>query len=230
MNNFQIRKFPDYDQMSLAAAELIIEYVKQKPDLLLCPATGNTPTRSYEILAESTQNFKDVRLLALDEWGDMNPDNPASCFHYLNTYLIKPLGIQTSIIFNTSGLDALKKPEEFLINHGPIDLCILGMGQNGHLGFNEPAMFLVPHSHKVELSNESKNHPMISGQEIKPTFGFTLGMADILQSRKILLLVNGAHKKKIFQNFMDKKITTNLPASFLWLHPNVTCMTDNEVW
>ncbi len=230
ITNLQLERFSNYEQMSQAAAQFIEQQVQQNPSLIFCLATGSTPIRAYEILAKSKIKFKGVRLLALDEWGDMDSDNTASCYHYLNTYLIKPLGIQTSIIFNTSGLDALNKPQEFLINHGPIDLCILGMGQNGHLGFNEPAMFLEPHSHKVELSNESKNHPMISGQETKPTFGFTLGMADILQSRKILLLVNGAHKKKIFQNFMGKKITTNLPASFLWLHPNVTCMTDNEVW
>lgn len=230
MSSIHFEKLEDYEQMSESAARFIEQAVHQNPALILCAATGSTPTVSYEKLADSSQNFKDVQLLALDEWGNMDPENIASCYHYLNTYLIKPLGIQTSIIFNSSGLDALNKPQEFLINHGPIDLCILGMGQNGHLGFNEPAQFLVPYSHKVELSNESKNHPMISGQETKPTFGFTLGMADILQSRKILLLVNGAHKKKIFQNFMGKKITTNLPASFLWLHPNVTCLTDNEVW
>ncbi len=216
--------------MSASAARFIEAEVAQNPSLILCPATGSSPTGSYEKLAESSQNFKDVRLLALDEWGNMDPENIASCHYYLHRFLITPLGIKNAIVFDTKKDNMLDQTQEFLLRSGPIDLCILGMGKNGHLGFNEPDQFLQSHAHKIELSSESKNHPMLADQENTPTFGCTLGMADILQSRKILLLVNGAHKKDIFQEFMNKKITTELPASFLWLHPDVTCMTDREVW
>lgn len=215
--------------MSVAAAGFILREVKRHPSLILCPATGNTPTRTYELLAKTDYNFKGVQLLALDEWGDIDPDDPASCSHYLNTQLISPLGIQFALKF-TRGEDGISQTTEFLKAKGPIDLCILGMGKNGHLGFNEPGPSLEPQSHKAKLSSASKNHAMLSDHSFKPAFGYTLGMADILQAKSILLLVNGAHKKSIFQKFLTKKITTELPASFLWLHPNVTCITTTNIW
>jgi len=97
------------------------------------------------------------------------------------------------------------------------------LGQNGHVAFNEPADSLHPHAHLAELSETSLNHTMINNAGVEIKYGFTLGMADILQSKKIILLVNGTHKQAIMKRLLQKKISTQLPASLLWLHPNVTC-------
>ncbi|NNE76048.1 MAG: galactosamine-6-phosphate isomerase, partial [Pricia sp.] len=113
-----------------------------------------------------------------------------------------------------------------LLQEGPVDICILGLGRNGHIGFNEPSEYLHPHCHVAKLSQESLQHQMADTMEIKPSYGLTLGMADILQSKKIVLLLTGSNKGKVISQFLSKQITTQLPASFLWLHPNVTCYID----
>jgi len=217
--------------MSQAAANFILDKIMKKNSMLFCPATGSTPKRTYEILARSNQKFNDVQLLALDEW-NLDRDNPASCYYYLAKTIIEPLGINRTFVFDISKNEEeiINESKDYLNTNGPIDLCILGIGQNGHLGFNEPGLTLEPHVHKIRLSEESKNHPMVAGISEKPTFGYTLGMSDILGAQKILLLVNGNHKREIMKNLMKQKISTALPASFLWLHPDVTCFSTDDVW
>jgi galactosamine-6-phosphate isomerase len=112
---------------------------------------------------------------------------------------------------------------------GPIDICILGLGRNGHLALNEPAEWLQPFCHVAALTEESLQHPMIADMESKPTYGLTLGMQEILHSRKIIMLVTGAGKRQVATAFLNGKISTSLPASFLWLHPHVECLVDQEI-
>ncbi len=234
-NGFQINQYPDYEKLSQAAAGIIIENVKSNPELLFCPATGSSPERAYELLATSANKeiFEKIRVIKLDEWGGIPTNHPATCEHYLQSKLIHPLGIRSLSGFNPENKnesEEINKANNYLALNGPIDLCILGIGLNGHLGFNEPGDFLNPHAHKVDLTPESLNHPMIANLEEKPAFGLTLGMSDILQSRKILLLVNGKHKNEIMKKFMEKQISTQLPASFLWLHENITYLCDQDAW
>ncbi|RYY18866.1 MAG: galactosamine-6-phosphate isomerase, partial [Sphingobacteriaceae bacterium] len=101
--------------------------------------------------------------------------------------------------------------------------CVLGIGLNGHIAFNDPADELQPGVHLAKLSAASLAHPMVKHAAVDLQYGYTLGMADILQSKTILLIVNGQHKKTIFQEFLKGQITTQLPASFLWLHADVYC-------
>ena len=112
---------------------------------------------------------------------------------------------------------------------GPIDICILGLGANGHLALNEPAAQLEPQAHVASLSEESLQHPMIASLEQKPSYGLTLGMEEILSSRLIIMLVSGKGKKQIAELFLKGKVSTELPASFLWQHPNVECLVDRGV-
>jgi galactosamine-6-phosphate isomerase len=230
METIQFKKFDSYEELSRSAAEYVGHVVIKNPEMMLCPATGNSPERCYDILADADISFSDVTLLMLDEWGDVPPTHPASCSFYLRTRLTEPLGIEKKISFDTQlPVDQeTDKMNDFLVNNGPIDLCILGIGKNGHLGFNEPADFLEPFAHKVHLTTESLNHQMISTLDKKPTYGITLGMSQILQSKRIILLVNGSHKKEIMETFMKQQITPHVPASFLWMHPNVTVFCDQD--
>ena len=230
-----IEYFDDYQSMSDVAAALIHAELLLKTDLLLCPATGSSPLGAYQKLVEryqtETSAFEKFRLIKLDEWGGIALDHPQSCETFLNEKLLGPLKIETSrfISFDSQPADPAaecKKMSEYLENNGPIDLCILGLGLNGHIAFNEPAPFLQAGCHVTALSKTSMHHTMYTSMEQKPTFGITLGMAELLQAKKIILLISGAGKQPIIQEFLSAKITTNLPASFLWLHPAVTCLID----
>ena len=108
-------------------------------------------------------------------------------------------------------------------------MCVLGLGSNGHLGFNEPADALHPHAHVAQLSPESLAHPMVRGTSTPLTYGLTLGMADILHSKQVLLLVSGRHKRDVLRRLLDDRtVSTRFPASFLWLHQDVTCFCDAD--
>jgi galactosamine-6-phosphate isomerase len=215
-------------ELNEKAADLIVSELNKKPQSLLCTATGNSPTGIYQLLAErkSSIDSKSIRLLKLDEWYGLPMDHPASCEYYLQKYLIGPLGINSVTSFDSKAEPEAecKRINGYLAKNGPIDICVLGLGQNGHLGFNEPADFLHPHAHLATLSETSVNHPMIKGSGVDMKYGFTLGLADILQSRKIILPVFGQNKRAIMQRLMEGGVSTHLPASLLWLHGNTECL------
>lgn len=233
----RIEKAEDYRELSQRASEIIIDQVKADKKLLLCAATGGSPTGTYQSLAgeykANPKLFDELRIIKLDEWGGIPLNQAGTCESYLQKYLLQPLQIPESryIGFNSNATDPLKECETIqnkLSQEGPIDLCILGLGMNGHLALNEPGDFLRPHCHISELTASSLMHPMAIGMEIKPTYGLTLGMADIFYSKTILLIVSGSQKKAIVKTFLSGKITNQLPASFLWLHPNVICLIETD--
>jgi galactosamine-6-phosphate isomerase len=126
--------------------------------------------------------------------------------------------------FNNNPTDPSKECDliqKKLNQQGSIDLSILGIGMNGHLAFNEPADFLQPHCHNVKFSTMSLSHTMTSEMNLNPTYGITLGMSDILNSNMILILINGLQKRTIVRKFLSKEIASSVPASFLWLHPQL---------
>lgn len=226
-----------YEVLSQKASEVILQELEQKKDLLLCTATGNSPTGAYQLLAEKFKLFPEVfdglRMLKLDEWGGIPHMHPGTCEAYLKGHLILPLEIDQNRYtgFKSDADDPNKECQliqYYLYQEGPVDLCILGLGVNGHLAFNEPGDELQAHCHIAMLTSTSMKHSMASEMEIKPTYGLTLGMADILQSKKILMLITGKEKRKIVDKFLSEKITTLLPASFLWLHPNVVCLIEKD--
>jgi galactosamine-6-phosphate isomerase len=174
-----------------------------------------------------------MRVLQIDEWGGLSPRNPASCHADIEEKLLKPLGIERSRFCGFRGLapDAraeCRRVARWLQRNGPIDLCLLGLGANGHLALDEPGNALIPHAHVARLARTSRNHSMLTGLNRKPRFGLTLGLADILSSRKILLLVSGTHKRAALKRAFQSQVTTWFPASFLWLHPDVTLICDRS--
>lgn len=223
-------------ELNELASETIINELQQNPQSLVCAATGNSPTGVYKRLVEKKENFNssDLRFIKLDEWYGLDINDEGSCEKYLHEHLFNPLGIshKNYITFDGKAADAQKELEHvntYLDENGPIDLCILGLGKNGHIAFNEPADTLHPHAHLATLSATSLEHSMIKGNGEQVKYGMTLGVTDILQSRKIIMLVNGTHKNAVMQKLMEQKISTQLPASFLWLHANMQCFyCDND--
>lgn len=225
----------DYCEMSAQTADFIIAELKQRPNLLLCASAGGTPTGPYEQLAvrhtRRPQLFKKMRVVQIDEWVGPAPTHPATCRYDLQTKLLTPLGIDRSRFrgFKSNCADPhleTKAMSRWLTKNGPIDICILGLGLNGHIAMNEPDDELIPCAHVSKLTAQSQKHSMLAILKRKPNHGLTLGMADILSSRKILLLVSGPTKTAILKRTLQPRVTTNLPASFLHLHHDVTVFCD----
>ena len=230
-----IKYASDYGEMSDLASSSLIATLKEQPEQLLCVATGYSPLGMYKNLAKAnkseTKGFENLSILKLDEWGGIPASDPNSCESYIKQHILRALGIplERYIAFECNPASPEQECERIqgeIEKNGPIDVCILGLGKNGHIGFNEPCDVLTPFCHVAELSEESLGHQMANDFKNKPTYGLTLGMADILQSKKIILLLTGSNKKDSIDRLLSKQITTRLPASFLWLHPNVECYVD----
>jgi galactosamine-6-phosphate isomerase len=230
-----LRVSRDYETMSRAAAQHVAAAPRAKPDALLCLASGATPARTYELLAEAGRRepalFQRARLMKLDEWGGLASDDPATCEVYLREKLCEPLKISRERFFGWNSrprqpLAECGRIETWLTAHGPIDVSLLGLGTNGHLGFNEPAAALQVGPHVARLSRASLAHSMLGSTRGRVRFGLTLGMGDLLRSREIVLLVNGAHKARQLRRFFAGRVTPRFPVSFLWLHPALTIFCD----
>jgi galactosamine-6-phosphate isomerase len=236
-SHFLVLVSRDQEEMSHRAAKYLHHKVREKPDLLLCAATGGTPTRAYQLFAESWAGHRSevrrLRVMKLDEWGGLPPDDPGTCEAYLRQHLLGPLEISDDRYAGfrlgtpDPALDC-ERVASVLDQWGPIDVCVVGLGTNGHLGFNEPGPSLQPHAHVAKLSAASLDHPMVRHNAAAVTHGLTLGMADILHARSVLLLVNGAHKRDALRRLMTGPIATDFPASMLWLHSDVTCVCDAD--
>lgn len=228
-----------YEAMSRQAERLVVEALRRKKDLIFCASAGGTPTRLYDLLVarghRDPRLFERMRVLQIDEWGGLPQGDPASCECDLRTKLLEPLGIGKNryVGFRTDAEDAeaeCARVARWLAVNGSIDICILGLGLNGHVAMNEPAEFLVPRAHVAKLARSSLNHPMLKASPQKPRYGLTVGMGDILSSRTVLLLVNGKHKRAAMKRLLTEKVTTQFPASLLWLHPGATVLCDREAW
>lgn len=226
----QLIKFETVEELNIAGADFIVDLLQDQRQALICAATGSSPTKMYKKLVEKQglQHTTGLRFIKLDEWAGLSMNHPGSCEYYLQQQLLKPLNIleENYISFNSKAAipaEECTRIQQYLTQNGPINLCVLGLGLNGHIAFNDPADKLKRGVHLAELSATSLAHPMVKDVTIDLKYGYTLGMADILQSKTILLIVNGQHKKTIFQEFLKGQISTELPASFLWLHANVYC-------
>jgi galactosamine-6-phosphate isomerase len=236
---FLVRRARDHEAMSQAAARALIEQLRRKPDTLLVLATGATPERTYRLLAERGLQEPDlgrqVRIAKLDEWGGLDPDDPASCEDYLRRVLCDPLGIVPERRFGwrcrpTDPTAECCRVRELMTQLGPADVCVLGLGVNGHLGFNEPGPTASPWPHQAVLSKASLDHSMVKVARRRPEYGLTLGLRDILGARQVWLLVSGTHKREPLRRLLQPAIATDAPASFLWLHPALTIFCDEAAW
>ena len=224
---------PDRGALDRHAAALIWAAAGEKPDLLICLASGETPTGTYALLASAPNRLASARFVQLDEWAGLAAADPASCAAYLERTVRSPLAVPAErwIGFRGDAPDAAaecRRVAAALEAAGPIDLCILGLGRNGHLALNEPAESFDPFCHIATLDERSRAHPMLAGTDGSVREGLTLGLGDILRSRRILLLVSGAAKREPLAQLAGSRVTSALPASFLWLHGDAECLCDRE--
>ncbi len=217
------------------AAERISRAADVDPRFLLCAATGDTPTLTYQLMqqghAKNPARFSKMRVIKLDEWAGLAMDDPGTCETYLQQHLIGPLNIPPAryLSFNSAAADLQAECRRMageLKKEGPIGLCILGIGINGHIALNEPAEVMTPFAHVAGLAETTTSHGMLSATPIRPGQGLTLGLTEIFASRQILLLITGEKKRGITADLLSGRISTRVPASLLWLHTGVTVLID----
>lgn len=227
----------DYQEMSKKAAALIAAQVKLFPESILGLATGSTPIGTYDELIRLYNtgeiDFSEIETVNLDEYVGLGPDHEQSYRHFMNEQLFNHINLDPEMTHVPNGLAA--NPEEEAENYemmveclGGIDLQVLGLGPNGHIGFNEPDSFFTPGTHVVDLSKETidANSRFFSSRAEVPHQAITLGVKQIMQAGKVILLVSGEKKAKALKAAVTGPVTPDLPASILQLHPDCTVFAD----
>lgn len=221
-----------YEEMSRIAADIVIEQLKAKKDSVLGLATGSSPVGMYRLLVEANKNneidFSEVKTINLDEYFGLSGDNDQSYRYFMNKNLFDHVNIDKANTYVPSGTS--DDPEEEcrlydkLIETLGIDLQVLGIGRNGHIGFNEPASEFSMNTHVTKLKEDTinANARFFEKAEDVPTMALTMGVGSILSAKKIILVASGDSKKAIIQQLKDCEVTPEIPASILKKHPDVT--------
>lgn len=227
----------NHEAMSRIAAEQILNSIRQRKEFVIVAAAGSTPTRTYGMLGEeyrrSPELFAALVVIKLDEWCGMAMDDPATCETYMQQHLVGPLGIADDryVRFDSSTQSPMLECDRVraeVVQRSPVDLCVLGLGGNGHVGLNEPGDSSQPLAHVARLTEFTCSHVMLKNATVLPTHGMTLGLSEILQAKKILLVVSGSNKRAAVQTLMKEEVTPRFPASYLWQHDNVCVIGDRE--
>ena len=227
-----------YDLLSKKAADDLLKLIESIDEPLLCTASGDSPAGLYKELVytintnqidTSTWNF-----IGLDEWTGMNGSDEGSCRYYLNKQLFNPLKVpENRICFFDGRADDLKKEcknaEEFIGLHNGIDIAIVGLGMNGHVGMNEPGTLTSSRSHIAQIDPATQKAGQKYFKEPRQlNSGITLGMATILESENVFLLVSGKHKAEIAKRIIEEDVSEQLPASFLRNHRGLKIYLDKD--
>ena len=229
----------DYNDMSRKAANIISAQVIMKPHAVLGLATGSTPVGAYKQLVEwynkGDLDFANVTSVNLDEYKGLSPENDQSYRYFMNTNLFNHVNINKERTFVPNGLEpdsekACAAYNEIIRSVGGIDLQLLGLGNNGHIGFNEPGAAFEKETHCVDLTESTiqANKRFFEKVEDVPTQAYTMGIKNIMAAKKILLVATGSAKADALYKSLYGPITPNVPASILQLHQDVTVVADED--
>lgn len=233
----RIYRAKDYDHASRIAANIIAGQIMMKPDCVLGLATGSSPIGTYDQLIEKYKagdlDFSAVHSINLDEYRGLTPDNDQSYRYFMNTHLFDHVNIDKKNTFVPDGTEPDKEKacsdyDEIIRAHGGIDLQILGMGHNGHIGFNEPADAFAKGTNCVALAESTitANARFFSSVDEVPKEAYTMGIQSIMQAKKIMVIVSGEAKSDIVKRAFFGPITPQVPASVLQLHSDVILVGD----
>lgn len=230
----------NYEEMSQQAAKMVLDTIQQIEKPVLGLPTGSTPERLYELLVRAHQvdqvSFQHVSTFNLDEYVGLPADSNQSYHYFMNEHLFRHIDIPTNRVHIPNGLatdleQECARYEGHLQRAGQIDLQVLGLGVNGHIGFNEPGTSFNKRTHIVELedSTSEANARFFKSKEDVPKLAVTMGIETILEAKRILLLVQGKKKADILRKVVQGEVTENIPASILQRHEDVTILTDIEL-
>ena len=231
----------NYKEMSKAGAKIIADQLKLKTDSILGLATGSTPVGMYEELIKMNKageiDFSDVRTFNLDEYYPIRRDNRQSYYYFMKDKLFSHINIkeENTNIPNGEAKDPEKECmdyEEKIKAEGCVDIQVLGIGRNGHIGFNEPDATLEALTHLTDLTENTlnANSRFFNEDEVMPTKALTMGIATILSAKKIILLASGASKSRVVGELLNGKISTSVPASMLNVHNDVVLICDKDAY
>ena len=233
----RICRATDYNDMSRKAAQIILAQIIMKPNCVLGLATGSSPIGTYKQLIEwynkDELDFSEVTSINLDEYKGLSPEDPQSYRYFMNTYLFDHVNIDKNRTFVPDGLatDSEKSCAEYnanILKQGGIDLQLLGIGRNGHIGFNEPGAAFEKETHLVDLAESTirANARFFTSIDEVPKQAYTMGIRTIMQAKKILVVVSGEGKADIVSRAFFGPVTPEVPASILQMHPDVTVVCD----
>lgn len=231
----------NYEELSKRGAEFFVSQVMLKPDSILGLATGSTPVGLYQNLIkwnkEGRIDFSEVTSFNLDEYYPIAPDNNQSYRYFMNENLFDHINIDKSRTYVPNGLAAdpdaeCERYEALIDEKGGIDLQLLGIGRNGHIGFNEPDGELNAKTHITELTKSTieANSRFFDDISKVPKKALTMGMGTILKSKKILMLVSGKEKHEVLHQLLSDDVTTSNPATLLKVHPDVVVICDKAAY
>ena len=235
----RICQVEDYAAMSRAAADIIASQITEKPDCVLGLATGSTPVGAYALLAERQRggelSFERVRSVNLDEYYGLAPEHAQSYRYFMEKNLFGIVDIRPE---NTNVPDGLApdpvaecaRYDRLIDDLGGTDLQLLGLGENGHIGFNEPGPAFIPETHLVDLteSTVNANSRFFASRDEVPRQALTMGMRAIMQARRVLVIVNGENKAEAVKKAFDGPVVPDVPASILQLHRDVVLVADRS--
>ena len=233
----KIYKAKDYKDMSRKAANIISAQVIMKPNCVLGLATGSTPIGTYAQLVEwynkGDLDFSEVTTVNLDEYKGLPRTNDQSYYYFMHQHLFDRVNIDPERTNVPNGMepDAEKecgRYEELIRSLGGVDLQLLGLGHNGHIGFNEPGEAFEKETHCVDLTESTieANKRFFASADDVPKQAYTMGIKTIMQAKKILIVVNGENKADFVERAFFGPVTPEVPASILQLHNDVTLVGD----
>lgn len=233
----RIYKTKDYEDMSRKAANIISAQVILKPDCVLGLATGSTPIGLYKQLVEWFEkgdlDFSEVQTVNLDEYKGLNRENDQSYYYFMHDNLFNHINIPEENTHLPNGMEMDSEKEcarytKLIQSMGGVDLQLLGIGHNGHIGFNEPSESFDKDVHCVNLTKSTieANKRFFASADDVPKQAYTMGIKTIMQAKKILIVANGEGKADIVRDAFFGPITPQVPASVLQLHDDVTLVAD----
>lgn len=229
----------DYQDMSLKAAIIIAAQIIMKPNAVLGLATGGTPVGIYDQLVDWFNkkyiDFSEVTTINLDEYRGLSQDHEQSYWRYMHEKLFDHINVRPDCIHIPDGTDldakhACDSYDTLIQSVGGIDLQLLGIGRDGHIGFNEPGTTFELGTHCVDLTESTieANQRFFSSKDEVPRQAYTIGIRTIMQAKKVLMVVNGADKAEIVKEAFFGSVTPRVPASILQMHPDFTLVGDQE--
>ena len=231
-----LKIFNDYQSLSEYAANEISKQLKSKADSVICLAAGDTPRLSYQLLAKKLNEEKidlsKCTIIGLDEWVGIPPDNEGSCQYFLRNELLNHINLSPSQVhlFNALSDDLAREcwiMDELIKVKNGLDLMVVGVGMNGHIGFNEPGVPFDLYSHVIDLDETTQS---VGQKYFKTTTalkkGITLGLRHLIESRKAILIANGSRKADVIKSIVDGPVDPEMPASIMKEHNNGWILID----
>lgn len=230
--------YDNTEELYKNAANLIANLIKSNPNARLGLATGSTPIKVYEQLVNQCKrdelSFKNVNTFNLDEYIGLGTDHPQSYAYFMKDHLFSHIDIKKENIHIPSGIvsDINQEMRDYdtLLEQNPIDMQLLGIGSNGHIGFNEPGTPFDSKTHVITLDEQTRldNARFFNTLDEVPKRAITMGISSIMQAKEIIIIATGAQKAEAIKKMIKGPVDVSLPASILQLHPKVHVFLDQQ--